>query len=408
LRKAFLDMSKILITGNGFDLFHHLPTKYGHFMSIMKTIEEYEFKKEVLFEELFGEFFREKFPAAYSSITDNYKIEQIKFDYLKIQELSVLLKNNAWFKHFEEISEIETWIDFESEIENVLNQISSLIRLVEKKPAGERYFDYDDLKIYINFSQFGFCDKGYIDGILIIDNYINTRTGKFDVKEVLSKMAILLDEFITIFNIYLSYIIMQFYDNYIGDFKIPINYIDFFYSFNYTPTLEKIYNKNINVVYLHGKTNSDDSIQNIVLGVDEIPNEILLNKAFEFSKYYQKTINRTNYKLLDIPDKNTQISEENIFYVFGHSLDKSDKEYFEHIFSFLEKDYTQSSSLIVFYYDEKDYRSKVKNLFSFMRKEKVVDLNTSERLVFVEINKANLEREFGRELWQKYGKDYIV
>ncbi|WP_052257153.1 AbiH family protein [Flavobacterium sp. AED] len=38
-------MAKILITGNGFDLFHHLPTKYGHFMSIMKAIEENNFSK---------------------------------------------------------------------------------------------------------------------------------------------------------------------------------------------------------------------------------------------------------------------------------------------------------------------------------------------------------------------------
>ena len=48
-------MSKILITGNGFDLFHHLPTKYGHFMAIMMTIEEISFSSDIItFEELFG------------------------------------------------------------------------------------------------------------------------------------------------------------------------------------------------------------------------------------------------------------------------------------------------------------------------------------------------------------------
>ena len=47
-------MPKILITGNGFDLFHGLPTKYGHFMAIMETIEQYGFKEKISFEDLFG------------------------------------------------------------------------------------------------------------------------------------------------------------------------------------------------------------------------------------------------------------------------------------------------------------------------------------------------------------------
>jgi hypothetical protein len=401
-------MSKILITGNGFDLFHHLPTKYNHFMAIMKTVEKFEFKKEISFKDLFGRIFKDKFPVDYDLIIDNYKVNDIRFDYFKIKELDVLLKNNTWYKHFNKISEIETWIDFESEIENVLIQISSLIRLVEKKRAGEKFFKNDDLNIYIDFSEFDFCDKGVEGGVNIDDKYINIRTDKFDGKEVLRKMAFSLDEFTTIFNIYLSHIIMQFYDNYTGNLKIPIHFIDFFYSFNYTPTLEKLYNHNTNVVYLHGETNIDNSIQNIVLGVDEIPNEIVSNKAFEFSKYYQKIIKRTNNTLFEIPNKDTQISEENIFYIFGHSLDKSDKEYIENIFCFLEKDYTQTSCIVVFYYDENDNKSKVKNLFSFIKKDIIIDLNASGRLAFVEINKANLESEFSKKLWQKYGENYMV
>ncbi|WP_338646976.1 AbiH family protein [Flavobacterium sp. KS-LB2] len=401
-------MSKILITGNGFDLFHHLPTKYNHFMAIMKTVEKFEFKKEISFKDLFGRIFKDKFPVDYDLIIDNYKVNDIRFDYFKIKELDVLLKNNTWYKHFNKISEIETWIDFESEIENVLIQISSLIRLVEKKRTGEKFFKNDDLNIYIDFSEFDFCDKGVEGAVNIDDKYINIRTGKFDGKEVLRKMAFSLDEFTTIFNIYLSYIIMQFYDNFTGNLKIPIHFIDFFYSFNYTPSLEKLYIHNTNVVYLHGETNIDNSIQNIVLGVDEIPNEIVSNKAFEFSKYYQKIIKRTNNTLFEIPNKDTQISEENVFYVFGHSLDKSDKEYIENIFCFLEKDYTQTSGIVVFYYDENDNKSKVKNLFSFIKKDIIIDLNASGRLAFVEITKANLEREFSKKLWQKYGENYMV
>ena len=252
------------------------------------------------------------------------------------------------------------------------------------------------------------CKNNDSENSYFDEENINLRTGKFDAKKALDKMIKSFDEFITIFNAYLSHVIMQFYDNYKGGIEIPIHYVNFFYSFNYTPTLEKIYNKNIQVIYLHGKTNVDDSIQNIVLGVDEIPDKIIQHKAFEFSKYYQKTVKRSNDKLLEIPDKKTNIAEEHVFYIFGHSLDKSDKGYIEHVFTFLEKDYTNLSSVVVFYYDNYDYKSKVKNLFSFMRKDLIVDLNSSGRLVFVEINRLNLEREFSRKLWQKYGEDYVM
>lgn len=401
-------MSKILITGNGFDLFHHLPTKYHHFISIMQTIEGNHYDTDVSFDELFGRVFKIKHQYEYKSIEENYNTASIKFSYEKLNSIKKLLETNLWYKHFKNVTEIETWIDFESEIENVLIQMSSIIKHSEENRTIYTSFNNRELNIYIDFSEFGLCRKNDSENSYFDEDNINPRTGKFDAKKALDKMIKSFDEFITIFNVYLSHVTMLFYDNYKGEIKIPIHYVDFFYSFNYTPTLEKIYNKNIHVVYLHGETNSDNSIQNIVLGVDEIPNEMILNKAFEFSKYYQKIVKRSNDRLLGIPNKETNISEEHVFYIFGHSLDKSDKGYIKHIFSFLENDYTDSSNLVVFYYDDNDYKSKVKNLFSFMEKDIIVDLNESGRLVFVEINKVNLEREFGRKLWQKYGEDYIV
>lgn len=32
----------ILMVGNGFDLSHYLPTKYDHFMDVMKAIENWD------------------------------------------------------------------------------------------------------------------------------------------------------------------------------------------------------------------------------------------------------------------------------------------------------------------------------------------------------------------------------
>ena len=45
----------ILIVGNGFDLSHYLPTKYDHFMVVMKAIEDRdESQGEMGFDNLFG------------------------------------------------------------------------------------------------------------------------------------------------------------------------------------------------------------------------------------------------------------------------------------------------------------------------------------------------------------------
>jgi len=394
-------MPKILITGNGFDLYHHLPTKYGHFMSVMKTLEKYDSGKDVNFEDLFNEDFKRNFEYDYNLIMENYDVGKITFNHENIRELKNIISKNVWYNHFRKISSLDTWIDFETEIENVLNQISILIKYSEKSPPGQKYFRRKELNIYIDFAEFGFCQNQNMTISRFEEEFINVRTDKLDSKKILIKMAESLDMFISIFNSYLSNIVFHFYNSFKGIVRIPLQQIDFFYSFNYTPTLEKIYNKNILVTYLHGQANEDDSLQNIVLGINEITNEISINKVFEFSKDYQKIIKKTNTNLLELPTVKMQITEETIFYIFGHSLDKSDKEYIEHIFKFLELDHSESSRIVVFYHNSIDNKNKVKNLFSFINKNKVIEFNASERLDFVQINEKNIETEFSKKLWQK-------
>ena len=120
-------MGKVLIIGNGFDLFHHLPTKYGHFMAVMESIENSNHSVEISFEHLFIDKFKERFGQDYELIKQNYNTEEIVFDRTKIKEIKGKLKENTWYKHFKKILEIDTWIDFESEIENVLHQISEIL-----------------------------------------------------------------------------------------------------------------------------------------------------------------------------------------------------------------------------------------------------------------------------------------
>jgi len=175
-------MSKILITGNGFDLFHYLPTKYEHFILVMKTIEEIEINEKVEFDDLFGYYFKQVTNIDYNYIKENYFADEIIFDKNKILEIKDKLSSNALYKHFKNILEIDTWIDFENEIENILYQISSLIEYFNEAEVGQKYFDRNLLGVYINFSVFGFCENGPTKSRLN-DEYIDNRTRKINEKK---------------------------------------------------------------------------------------------------------------------------------------------------------------------------------------------------------------------------------
>ncbi len=147
----------ILIVGNGFDLSHYLPTKYDHFMDVMKAIEEKDlgqpikevFKDsvddiptlllktlqiknalneknyEMNFDELFSKcrekWFIEKTQSMYSTDSVNLKFE-------KIIEIQYLLENNVWYQYFvQHVQEVKTWIDFETKINEALKVVAKFI-----------------------------------------------------------------------------------------------------------------------------------------------------------------------------------------------------------------------------------------------------------------------------------------
>ena len=118
---------KIVILGNGFDLRHFLPTKYNHLITILKKIENYNFSdSEVSFSDLFNEDFKQKDEFFYNGILNYYDVQNIKFNSDKLKSIQDRLIKNSWFQYLKTVedSKIETWIDFETEINRVLKIIS--------------------------------------------------------------------------------------------------------------------------------------------------------------------------------------------------------------------------------------------------------------------------------------------
>ncbi len=394
-------MSKILITGNGFDLFHHLPTKYHHFISIMQTIEGFEFKKEVAFNDLFGRIFKDKYQDDYNSIIENYNVEKIKFDNSKIIKIDKLLKSNLWYRYFRNVTEIDTWIDFEIEIENILNQVSILLK--SETIQSKKNNQLSDVSInYSDFNLFGLIEFKFDNKeiISISEKYCDNRKREIKGKDMINDLAKSFEDFIVIFNRYLVDIVCVFYAEIKQKPVIPFHLVDKIYTFNYTPTLEKIYNvNNSKMIYLHGKINEDCKQQNLVLGVSEISKHLKANNGYDFTKYHQKMVKRTNEEFIDIPKAETSSLNETVFYIMGHSLNKSDKEYIADFFKFLKIDIRKKSKICVFCYDKKDEINKLKNLLSIADKDLIVEMHKTKRLYFVELNNDNILKEFNRETY---------
>jgi hypothetical protein len=395
-KMILINMSKILITGNGFDLFHHLPTKYHHFISIMETIENFGFNKEVTFEDLFGRTFKDKYPVDFDSIIDNYSVEQIKFDNSKIKQIDELLKTNLWYKHFKNVCEIDTWIDFEMEIETILNQVSILLN--SETLQSKKINQYRDVPInYSDFELFGLIEYKYDtkEIISIPEKYLDKRKCEIKRKDMFRDLAKSFEDFIIVFNRYLVDVVSVFYAEIKQKSLVPYRLMDEIYTFNYTPTLERFYNvEKSKVVYLHGQINQDSKTQNLVLGISDISTEIKASKMFDFTKYYQKIRKNSNHKFIKIPVEKTIKLNETIFYIIGHSLDESDKEYIADLFKFLNYDLRKNAKICIFYFNMSDMENKLKNLFNIMDKDVVIDMNKENRLYFVELNEQNIKKEF--------------
>lgn len=392
-------MSKILITGNGFDLFHHLPTKYGHFMAVMKTIEKYDFNKEVTFEDLFGDSFKNEFTEDYKLIQNNYRTENIVFDKIKIKELEEKLKTNNWYNYFKTALEIETWIDFENEINIALSEVLEILN-PDNMPKIEVFEECQKHSLLTFFNLF---DKTQPTGSRLNKKYTKekkVKTGLYKNPEINDKklfedLSVSLNDFKIIFNRYFVDIVDKFYLNDRLPFSFNLKNIKKIYTFNYTNTFEKFYNiDKSKITYLHGRINLDDDEQNLILGVDDISDALKKIKLYNFTKYYQKIKDRSNQRFVDVPKSQTNQLDKTTFYIVGHSLDVSDKIYINDLFDYLKMDLKKESKICVFYLDDKDYERKLCNLLSIIDKNMIIEKNKEGQLVFLQLTLENILSEF--------------
>ena len=412
----------ILLIGNGFDLAHGLPTKYTDFLEFVKMIKI--IKEKNIFNDGFA------ISDAGCNVDNGKLHQDIRLTILNkandnklegdSKELIDCINHNIWIEYFLQCDSFlkQNWIDFESEIcriikivdndihrngglEAVVRNISEdffasyfldnlderiqerrdeLFKKYENIPVGEqsRYVEqYEEAHPILPLKE----EITYGDLIRILED---------DLNKLIRALEIYICEYVEKIDI-----IEKSPD-------IDKEEIDFILSFNYTHIFSKLYSVSSQSKkevadpfdYLHGeaKINNTVEINNMVLGIDEYLPKKRRNRETEFiafKKFYQRIYKQTGSeykrwveiiknKMQEIDDKiknqyPVQIPYNKIpnkcrnqLFIFGHSLDITDKDILR------EMILNDNVYTTIYYPDKKELGRKIANLVKVIGQDELI------------------------------------
>lgn len=327
----------ILVIGNGFDLAHGLPTKYRDFSKFVEVIRQVlnAKGKEIDWKDIHLEI-KELIKINMENVRNNiFSQEQIWRE---------LLEENFWIEYFLQcpMYQKENWIDFESEISNVIQSIDFDMKNNNLKLD-------DDASIVSNFYLEKFFHKRLPAAVLDFGEDTQVITFR-EMRDVLYQD---LNKLTRAFEIYLCEYVGKIQSVKISK-EIKSLRIDHVLSFNYSHTYQKLYDKlkKIKYDYIHGESRFNSTLEsnNMVLGIDEYLNKKSKDKEIDFiafKKYYQRIYKKTGSEYKNWVDEIANSRYENEvalrerfpkqipykkfnskhkLYIFGHSLDITDKD----------------------------------------------------------------------------------
>lgn len=394
----------ILVIGNGFDLAHGLPTKYADFLEFVKQFEElYEREKqnkldlymeristkENTIKSIILDLFQSKYSnSTLSNDTEVYTAKKL------IEELHNLIQDNNWIEYFLQCDMYnkENWIDFESEISEVIQSID--------KSMGQGNFYSIIIRLENEFLNNKYTN--HVPEYLQATAEEQEKIRKPEITYQKLKDILLgdLDKLIRVLEIYLAGFVEKMEISKISkDIKeLDINRV---ISFNYTDTYERLYGTyKIDYAYIHGKADISNNIEsnNIVLGIDEYLDDNRKNKDVEFlafKKYYQRIHKETGCKYKEWVDEiekdylkyqselkriskfksykeakkeltNVRKYKSHKLYIFGHSLDITDKDILR---EFILNDNVYTT---IFYHDKDVMGQQIANLVKVIGQDELI------------------------------------
>lgn len=317
-----------MIIGNGFDISCGLPTRYSDFITFLKEWENF-----------------------YSSIknlktSNNYTPKKTKSDliayFLKhcntieatiIEECNNIIISNKWIKCFflENSNQLNNnWIDFEREIQNIIelieNAFSSIYKYYttefDKKVAA---FTISDAIKYINI----FDSKKYIFTLQNDQWIVSSKYSLRDIllykENLLNTMVEELENFNKCFYLYLKHFVNTYpvinHSNLDNLVKTDFSNI---LTFNYTNNIEEALGNKYDDSFCHVHGSLEEN--NIVMGIGD--HSIGNNEYLYFQKFFQRIQKHADYSYTKWLDYETQYN----IIIYGHSLDATDKSIFEYFF----------------------------------------------------------------------------
>lgn len=389
----------ILIIGNGFDLAHDLPTSYSdvlNFLHAIKCTSTWHGGKSKFIATCLNNINRDSSIYNYTINAFDSRIENTNNDCTNsnsiIQELYDNLNDNVWYIYLWNIYSKGkmkgiNWIDFESEISFIIEQIDreeQNLYLPFKRPTSNMAEKSNVFFTALSFDKF-----------LKANDKPNNYKPTF--RDFLDKSYLDLRRLVRCIEIYLT----EYVEN------IPITKIsqdiintkpNAVLCFNYTHTFTKHYyfENKVDIHYLHGETRtSTSSDNNMVLGIDEYYDIYEKDKHTNYNiykKFTQRILNDTGFlyrnwitKMDNIAYKSKKYSTledkdfPNNVYIFGHSLDITDKDVIKDL---IDRDGVKTT---IFYYDKQQQTQQIANLVKMLGQDKFIGMINSvpQKICFV-------------------------
>lgn len=400
----------LLIIGNGFDLAHGLPTRYIDFLYFMalvvkqvprstyypyKNFSYYDYNSDNI--QKCMEKYESNFPKKVEFLNKVLYFSKANTNFMK--SLIKYIDGNDWLRYFFFIYGIssenrENWIDLETEIYKILLLIDNNFKITNLQ-NGFIYSTYtprfsfgnENIPSHKIIDYTNFIYKSNITEQFVI-NAVNKPTSESKLylkKELFNYLYSQLMDFSQLLAKYLS-AIENLYEsvratvavrnnNNVNDFHFlksvfKLENINFLLSFNYTKTFSKLYYESestpFSYDFINGRIRTDllDK-NNIILGIDtSILKDITTfidNNCYRFFKYIQRVELNFNQKWpIWIEDAPVISGREEIHtMIIGHSLDITDKHILSNVI-------TKSNKVDIYYWNENDRISKIKNLLKLL------------------------------------------
>lgn len=343
----------ILILGNGFDLAHGLPTKYGDFINAV--IEKTDFY--------------------------NFVVEDPHFS----KKIFNCVQNSMVFKFMKnKLESNDGWIDFENELREIVDSICSFPNFLDRFT----YMEKGKIKV-----EFRLSDEK-IHQLSPFLYHIIGRTGTLkkiwtqnEINVLEDNIFVQIKNFINLFAEYIVWITEQKMNS-----VSPLDFfrnmkIDHLLSFNYTKTFLNLYNTDEklienNICFVHGKIDTQFN-SGIVMGIgSDFYDENKHEKFVDFFKFFQcyKYSTSTNYlrwiqkytsAIWDSKFMATKL-EDCIIHIYGHSLDPTDKNILKPFFDL------NNSTVYIYYLNTPNKEQLEHNLLKILGKNTFSDYLAGE------------------------------